>query len=460
MGLSPHVRGSRGARFADESPVGSIPACAGKPISTWRRATISRVYPRMCGEAFLIAAAISFVCGLSPHVRGSPNQDGAGVKVLRSIPACAGKPELILRSAIVMRVYPRMCGEAGVFLKTTLGKSGLSPHVRGSHPPRGGSLRTTRSIPACAGKPQGDDGATSQGKVYPRMCGEAQSREFTSESQAGLSPHVRGSRNPKMRRAMPVGSIPACAGKPTSMSAFSCPCWVYPRMCGEALVRMFSYLLTWGLSPHVRGSLCALGGGGVSSGSIPACAGKPLRSALAVYCSWVYPRMCGEAEQWMPEADGMTGLSPHVRGSRVDESVRRRVVGSIPACAGKPPTRTRAAASRRVYPRMCGEATLSVYSVPIALGLSPHVRGSQVCHLVSSPKVGSIPACAGKPTAALRLAMPDGVYPRMCGEAETRSPKANFSAGLSPHVRGSPSSVTTASIICGSIPACAGKPLM
>ena len=54
------------------------------------------------------------------------------------------------------------------------------------------------------------------------------------------------------------------------------------------------------------------------SGSIPACAGEPIRSGVYCTVAWVHPRVCGGAG-----ADRSTSRQLH-RG------------GSIPACAGEP----------------------------------------------------------------------------------------------------------------------------
>ena len=69
----------------------------------------------------------------------------------------------------------------------------------------------------------------------------------------GLSPRVRGNRRHGGPDRRDRGSIPACAGKPTSSRPWVAVSRVYPRVCGEPPVLM---------------------------------------SAAALY--WVYPRVCGE----------------------------------------------------------------------------------------------------------------------------------------------------------------------
>ena len=49
LGLSPRVRGNPKITGLSDIDTGSIPACAGEPISTGSAVGRSRVYPRVCG---------------------------------------------------------------------------------------------------------------------------------------------------------------------------------------------------------------------------------------------------------------------------------------------------------------------------------------------------------------------------------------------------------------------------
>ena len=70
----------------------------------------------------------------------------------------------------------------------------------------------------------------------------------------GLSPRVRG--NPPMRRTLLgyMGSIPACAGEPSSVSASMLSIGVYPRVCGGTINFERPDGSFYGLSPRVRGN--------------------------------------------------------------------------------------------------------------------------------------------------------------------------------------------------------------
>ena len=207
----------------------------------------------------------------------------------------------------------------------------------------------------------------------------------------GPSPRVRGSllqlEHPEHR----VGSIPACAGKPSPLSRFSRRSRVHPRVCGGRVERPA------GPSPRVRGSQRGDGLVQAAHGSIPACAGKPRQRSNRLPAGGVHPRVCGEAARLVDQVSGGTGPSPRVRGSPRARRRRAPRGGSIPACAGKPRRASTGLPVYRVHPRVCGEATNRQEVVMFRKGPSPRVRGSRARLRLGSASGGSIPACAGKP---------------------------------------------------------------
>ena len=73
-------------------------------------------------------------------------------------------------------------------------------------------------------------------------------------SVSGLSPRVRGNPDIIVQKPAPIGSIPACAGQPSSMCGISSWIMVYPRVCGATRFHRENGPLQWGLSPRVRGN--------------------------------------------------------------------------------------------------------------------------------------------------------------------------------------------------------------
>ena len=173
-------------------------------------------------------------------------------------------------------------------------------------------------------------------------------------------------------------------------------------MCGEAATGSSQYESIQGLSPRVRGSLISLTFPSSALGSIPACAGKPSAPCRGLRAPRVYPRVCGEADDRELKRQMQEGLSPRVRGSPGEKLVSLGVGGSIPACAGKPNLDGTDVMSLGVYPRVCGEAVVEERQRHAVRGLSPRVRGSRVIVRSYRDEPGSIPACAGKPSASGR----------------------------------------------------------
>ena len=258
-GLSPRVRGNRRRCARLGGRVRSIPACAGEPAGGNRGRAVDEVYPRVCGGTSFRVRYPCAPSGLSPRVRGNHILDRCDDVIQRSIPACAGEPAGGNRGRAVDEVYPRVCGGTPKVYFPLLGIGGLSPRVRGNpgrgkeqraHPrsipacagepvgllrtarrrrssrpglsPRVRGNRTTarrldghgRSIPACAGEPGSDARRKVLRRVYPRVCGGTGLLADLLPILQGLSPRVRGNPQEASTRQQGERSIPACAGEP------------------------------------------------------------------------------------------------------------------------------------------------------------------------------------------------------------------------------------------------------
>ena len=71
------------------------------------------------------------------------------------------------------------------------------------------------------------------------------------------------------------GSIPTCAGQPSSTGATGAPTTVYPHVCGAASLTIDHPATRCGLSPRVRGSRLKMTAKISQQRSIPTCAGQP-----------------------------------------------------------------------------------------------------------------------------------------------------------------------------------------
>ena len=208
------------------------------------------------------------------------------------------------------------------------------------------------------------------------MCGGTRGVRRGVDGAEGLSPRVRGNRAGWWYAPGQPGSIPACAGEPVKITGLDLERRVYPRVCGGTPCAATAAPSSPGLSPRVRGNHRAGGAGGAQPRSIPACAGEPGCAAPQCSRAWVYPRVCGGTPaSWNPVAAGQ-GLSPRVRGNRngvAPASGNRR---SIPACAGEPGRTGMTPGYAGVYPRVCGGTAAGQRNPVAAGGLSPRVRGN------------------------------------------------------------------------------------
>ena len=107
---------------------------------------------------------------------------------------------------------------------------------------------------------------------------------------------------------------------------------------------------------------------------------------------------------------------------------------------------------------MCGGTSSTPSDSATPQGLSPRVRGNR-CHC--GKRIvwnGSIPACAGEPLMVSRSHSASRVYPRVCGGTGCPPDSGINRLGLSPRVRGNLSGTSLGRSSRGSIPACAGEP--
>ena len=195
--------------------------------------------------------------GLSPRVRGNPFLGAKSLVSMRSIPACAGEPNGLRRPEGAAMVYPRVCGGTGGVDAVQTHGDGLSPRVRGNRAAAPRPPQAGGSIPACAGEPRLTGPRARHSAVYPRVCGGTPDSTRAVWLFPGLSPRVRGNQQDWIHTREAIGSIPACAGEPEVMAAWGFSYRVYPRVCGGTQARQMRLLTRPGLSPRVRGNLPA-----------------------------------------------------------------------------------------------------------------------------------------------------------------------------------------------------------
>ncbi len=199
----------------EASQLRSIPTCAGEPQRTHSGCLRGWVYPHVCGGTAPNGGLIYPIDGLSPRVRGNPLSRLSGQASNRSIPTCAGEPAIQIVRPSIQQVYPHVCG--GTLERACGGiyRWGLSPRVRGNPIPNNALTVHEGSIPTCAGEPSTMRSRTGIRPVYPHVCGGTVGTPWAVMTAMGLSPRVRGNLFPVPMLCRCNRSIPTCAGEPT-----------------------------------------------------------------------------------------------------------------------------------------------------------------------------------------------------------------------------------------------------
>ena len=152
VGLSPHGRGKRPpSALCNRSP-GSIPARAGETAWPCPAGTAAAVYPRTGGGNGRRQQAEVDIVGLSPHGRGKRTARWSRHISTGSIPARAGETDRDAADCGWGWVYPRTGGGNSWSAYGRLPQRGLSPHGRGKRSLYRLRPYWDRSIPARAGE--------------------------------------------------------------------------------------------------------------------------------------------------------------------------------------------------------------------------------------------------------------------------------------------------------------------
>ena len=107
--------------------------------------------------------------------------------------------------------------------------------------------------------------------------------------------------------------------------------------------------------------------------------------------------MCGGTATGQVQITLNQGPSPRVRGNRDVKNEDRPRRGTIPACAGEPQSSRTTCRPGRDHPRVCGGTNFFYLGWPNDDGPSPRVRGNHLQGILLVCDIGTIPACAGEP---------------------------------------------------------------
>ena len=170
-------------------------------------------HPRAGGENKLLPAFFADVRGSSPRWRGKLRRSRRRRGVFGLIPALAGKTQAYSGTSNDDPAHPRAGGENKIASSYSTRASGSSPRWRGKRREGLSPDRIVRLIPALAGKTRLWAFRPKRREAHPRAGGE-NSRAVASASRApGSSPRWRGKPWIVVKGTVREGLIPALAGK-------------------------------------------------------------------------------------------------------------------------------------------------------------------------------------------------------------------------------------------------------
>ena len=334
--------------------------------------------------------------GSSPLTRGKRIHAGPGHLSLRLIPAHAGKTCGFLQGGCEPGAHPRSRGENAVASAATHGVAGSSPLTRGKLGRAGQRDVGPRLIPAHAGKTTRPAGTRAARQAHPRSRGENPPPVRIGVADPGSSPLTRGKRCSLLRPSRSTRLIPAHAGKTTRPPRGSRPGWAHPRSRGENVGTPGHEASETGSSPLTRGKRDGVLLVESQGRLIPAHAGKTCGPPRPGPSAPAHPRSRGENSFSIPYRADMAGSSPLTRGKRRHPSHASPRQGLIPAHAGKTRRGTPTAQSRPAHPRSRGENVSEPPSMATESGSSPLTRGKPFWRRCPWFCGRLIPAHAGK----------------------------------------------------------------
>ena len=187
-------------------------------------------------------------------MRGKGRKARCEVIVVRITPACAGKRQPYNSATSGPRDHTRVCGEKMMLYAWGALNYGSPPRVRGKDSSLPALSDEWRITPACAGKRAGRTAPGRAAEDHPRVCGEKRLKLLLASSDQRITP--------------------ACAGKRRRVPAFLCCCKDHPRVCGEKFRAYALIMDEWGSPPRVRGKVLRSTLRKNLLRITPACAGK------------------------------------------------------------------------------------------------------------------------------------------------------------------------------------------
>ncbi len=230
--------------------------------------------------------------------------------------------------------------------------------------------------------------------------------------------------------------IPAHTGNIPSPPLRHRPPTVHPRTHGEHFIIGAAPSAVSGSSPHTRGTFPDRLKADKISRFIPAHTGNIGEPIPRGPQSPVHPRTHGEHSSAPLPLVSPIGSSPHTRGTSGHGREHRGLVRFIPAHTGNMASFTHLPIELSVHPRTHGEHPELAGKLPVAVGSSPHTRGTSIPYWSRQRVLRFIPAHTGNIRRAPVSSAARAVHPRTHGEHCSTPYIRREKNGSSPHTRG------------------------
>ena len=214
-----------------------------------------------------------------------------------------------------------------------------------------------------------------------------------------------------------------------------------PRVCGEKSVSACASAVCLGSPPRMRGKGPIKDRPGARPRITPAYAGKSRLLRAQNWATGDHPRVCGEKIAAGFSIFLAQGSPPRMRGKVLVEQLRQHGVGITPAYAGKSLHSRGRRLRVRDHPRVCGEKDVTTPTGDDGKGSPPRMRGKAIPPR-PYPCVSRItPAYAGKRPDGDKLPAERQDHPRVCGEKSALPILLRYHRGSPPRMRGKGRSV-------------------
>ena len=297
--------------------MGLIPARAGRTVRLAPLARSHWAHPRAGGADCVSLSTPPHSEGSSPRGRGGLRRPGQRHAAPGLIPARAG------------RTRPTRSGRRGFGAHPRAGGADTDVHPSRS---RGSGL-----IPARAGRTRSSCRRSPRPWAHPRAGGADMEGFPEGFREGGSSPRGRGGLLIRAARLGVDGLIPARAGRTPDGSAACAERGAHPRAGGADGPTYEGQQITPGSSPRGRGGPSGGRSSPMPVGLIPARAGRTVPCCLGTAVTGAHPRAGGADGAKRAHTPESGGSSPRGRGGQRDHAGRAVRRGLIPARAGRTP---------------------------------------------------------------------------------------------------------------------------